>query len=78
MKFVQNIQSSCDIALYPSTVGKIRPFKKMITNKSMQLLQNLGKEENSFKDVNDALIFYDMVMYSGKPSETIPETRVMC
>ena len=68
--------TGCDTTSYPSNVGKIRPFKKMMTNKSMHLLQNLGKDENSFKDVSDALIFYHTVMYSGKPSETITETRV--
>ena len=52
---------------YPSNVGKI---------KSMHLLQNFDKDENSFTDLNNALIFYHTVMYSGKPSETITETRV--
>ena len=36
----------------------------------------MGKDENSFTDLNNALIFYHTVMYSGKPSETITETRV--
>ena len=65
-----------DTTSYPSNVGKIRPFKKMMTNKSMHLLQNFGKDANSFTDLNNALIFYHTVMYNGKPSETITETRV--
>ena len=47
-----------------------------MTNKSMHLLHNFGKDENSFADLNNALIIYHTVMYSGKPSETITETRV--
>ena len=68
--------TGCDTTSYPSNFGKIRPFKKMMTNKSMHLLQNFGKDENSFTDLHNALIFYHTVMYSGKPSETIAETRV--
>ena len=68
--------TGCHTTSYPSNVGKIRPSKKMMTNKSMHLLQNFGKDENSFTDLNNTLIFYHTVMYSGKPSETITETRV--
>ena len=42
----------------------------------MDLLKTLGEDENSFRDVGDALKFYHMVMYGGRPNETITDTRV--
>ena len=48
----------------------------MLTHQSMDLLKTLGEDENSFLDVVDALKFYHLVMYGGRPNETITDTRV--
>ena len=68
--------TGCDTTSYPANVGKIKPFKKMLATNSMHLLNDLGKNEDSFRDVSASLTFYHTMMYSGKKNESITDTRV--
>ena len=50
--------TGCDTTSYPTNIGKIRPLSKMVKNRVMHLLYELGSSENSFKNVTSAIKFY--------------------
>ena len=66
----------CDTISYPANISKVRPFQKLIEKQAFHLLKNLTNHMNSYKDKEHAKKFYDTIMYSGLPEESITKTRV--
>ena len=67
--------TGCDTTSYPFGVGKISPFKKMRRLSKMHLLQDLGKNIDSFKRLDKPKLFFQTILYSGKENETFVSTR---
>ena len=67
--------TGCDTTSYPFGVGKICPFKKMRCLNKMHLLQDVGKNTDSFKRLDKPKLFFQKILYSGKEHETFVFTR---
>ena len=48
----------CDTTFFPFGVGKINPFKKMHRLSKMHLLQDVGKNIESFKRLGKPKLFF--------------------
>lgn len=70
--------TGCDTTSYFFKAGKLRVFKKLMTNKSkVQLLKPLGKERIlETVDIDGLKEFIRTVIYSGKENESYVETRI--
>ena len=65
----------CDTTSYPFGVGKICTFKKMRRLSKMYLLQDVGKNIDSFKRLDKLELFFQTILYSGKENETLVSAR---
>ena len=67
--------TGCHTIFYTFGVGKISPFKKMRRLSKMHLLQDLGKNIDSFKRLDKPKLFFSTILHSGKGNETFVSTR---
>ena len=58
--------TGCDRTSYPFGVGKISPFKKIRRFSKMYLLQDLRKNNDSFKLLDKPKLFFQTILCSGK------------
>eukprot|EP00795_Rhopilema_esculentum_P003494 gene3494-1875_t len=67
--------TGCDTTSYPYGIGKIKPFKKMLSHNKVNLLSKFGDSLASVEDLNDARIFMQTILYAGKSEESLIQTR---
>ena len=70
--------TGCDTTSFFFGVGKIKVLKKLKKQQnSLHLLRSVGQTDTlSDQDIIDATKFVQTVLYSGKESETLVETRI--
>ena len=70
--------TGCDTTSFFYGVGKIKVLNKVKKNKeSLNLLQHVGQNEKlSQRGFEDSMKFVQTVMYSGKETESLVETRI--
>ena len=65
--------TGCDTTSYPYGVGKVRPWNKALKNNKITLLADLEKKNE--EGLESAERFVRTMMYPGKESENVVETR---
>jgi len=60
----------------PYKVGKVKPFKKMVTHNKFSLLSSAGILLSSLQQRENMLTFMQTLMYPGKDDEDYVETRI--
>lgn len=64
-----------DTPSYPANIGKVRPLKKMIKLGKEDLLADFGESFIGEPVLKNAMTYFQTIMYDGKATETITETR---
>ena len=67
--------TGCDTTSYPYNVGKIKPFKKMISKDKSSYLNSFGQKPLN-NNMDSSMKFMQTVMYPGKDDEIFVQTRV--
>lgn len=68
--------TGCDTTSFPFKVGKVKPWKKMMSQMKSSLLLSLGQQHLTQHDLDIILLFMQTVMYPGRQSEDFVETRI--
>ena len=67
--------TGCDTTSYPYNVGKVKPFKMMISKDNSSNLNSFGQKPLN-NDMDSSMSFMQTVMYPGKDDESVVQTRV--
>ena len=65
--------TGCDTTSYPFGVGKVRPWTKALKKKKIKLLEDLEKENTEGLDAAET--FVKTIMYPGKETDSVVDTR---
>ena len=73
-----HVMTGCDTTSYFHFRGKITPWKRLLSNSNfLPLIENLGEEKViSEQDIENYIEFVKLVIYEGKPNETLVEMKV--
>ena len=67
--------TGCDTTSYPYGIGKIKPFKKMLSYNKVNFLSKFGDSLALAEDLNNARIFMQTTVYACKSEESLVQTR---
>ena len=67
--------TGCDTTSYSYNVGKVKPFKMMISKDNSNNLNSFGQKPLN-NDMDSSMNFMQTVMYPGKDDENVVQTRV--
>ena len=68
--------TGCDTTSFPFGIGKLKPWKKMVKLKCLNLLNNFGSTLASIGFLSCAKEFFRTVMYGGNKGECHVDTRI--
>ena len=73
-----HVITGCDTTSYLYSVGKMKVFNKCLKRSEVvNCLEGLGKNASfASENFEDVMKFIQTICYSGKPSESLVETRV--